>query len=54
LITIDVAGAMNHVDEGNRMTDIYIAKDWAIVDDVQSAVLNAFKKVEVKLGKNSN
>ncbi len=50
----DVAEAMNHVDEGNRMTDIYIAKDWAIVDDVQSAVLNAFKKEEVKLGKKSN
>ena len=50
----DVAEAMNHVDERNRMTDIYIAKDWTIVDDVQTAVLNAFKKVEMKLGKKSD
>lgn len=34
----DVALALNHVDEGNRTTDIYIAKDWRIVDDVQRKV----------------
>ncbi|MBP6139919.1 MAG: site-specific integrase [Bacteroides sp.] len=44
----DVALALNHVDEGNRTTDIYIAKDWKIVDDVQRKVIAQLKKVEVK------
>ena len=44
----DVALALNHVDEGNRTTDIYIAKDWKIVDDVQRRVIAQLKKVEVK------
>ena len=35
----DVALALNHVDEGHRTTDIYIAKDWKIVDEVQERVL---------------
>lgn len=45
----DVALALNHVDEGNRTTDIYIAKDWKIVDDVQRKVIAQLKKVEVKV-----
>ena len=47
----DVALALNHVDEGNRTTDIYIAKDWKIVDDVQRKVIAQLKKVEAKLAK---
>ena len=47
----DVALALNHVDEGNRTTDIYIAKDWKIVDDVQRRVIAQLKKVEVKIRK---
>ena len=47
----DVALALNHVDEGNRTTDIYIAKDWKIVDDVQRKVIAQLKKVEVKVMK---
>lgn len=35
----DVSLALNHVDEGHRTTDIYIEKDWTIVDDVQEKVL---------------
>lgn len=35
----DVALALNHVDQGNKTTDIYIEKDWSIVDEVQSRVL---------------
>lgn len=48
----DIALALNHVDEGNRTTDIYIAKDWKIVDDVQRNVIAQLKKVETKLMKN--
>ncbi len=47
----DVALALNHVDEGNRTTDIYIAKDWKIVDDVQRKVIAQLKKVEARIGK---
>lgn len=45
----DVAFALNHVDEGNRITDIYIAKDWKIVDDVQRRVIVQLKKIEAKI-----
>lgn len=44
----DIALALNHVDEGNRTTDIYIAKDWKIVDDVQRKVIALLRKVEVR------
>ena len=44
----DVALALNHVDEGNRVTDIYIAKDWRIVDEVQDKVLKKLKEKEVE------
>lgn len=47
----DVALALNHVDEGNRTTDIYIAKDWKIVDDVQRKVITQLRKVEIKVMK---
>ncbi len=33
----DVAAALNH--SSNTITDVYIAKDWQIVDDVQNGVL---------------
>lgn len=35
----DVALALNHVDQGNKVTDIYIEKDWSIVDEVQANVV---------------
>lgn len=35
----DVALALNHVDHGRRTTDIYLEKDWKIVDEVQDAVI---------------
>lgn len=47
----DVALALNHVDSGNQMTDIYISKDWSIVDDVQRRVISELKKTEAKLMK---
>ena len=38
-----IGQALNHVDEGHKTTDIYIEKDWAIVDNVQDAVINLLK-----------
>ncbi len=34
----DIGMALNHIDQTNRITDIYIAKDWSIIDDVQEKV----------------
>lgn len=34
---------MNHLGEDHKITDIYIEKDWAIVDEVQQAVMNLFR-----------
>lgn len=39
----DVAMALNHVDQSTRVTDIYIAKDWSIVDEVQAGVVGLLK-----------
>lgn len=36
----DVGLAMNHKDQSNRVTDIYVSKNWDIIDEVQSAVIN--------------
>ena len=44
----DVALALNHIDEGHRTTDIYIAKDWKIVDEVQVKVIVILRKLDVK------
>jgi integrase len=44
----DVALALNHIDEGHRTTDIYIAKDWKIVDEVQFKVITILRKLDVK------
>lgn len=35
----DVAMALNHIDAGRKTTDIYIEKDWKIIDEVQEAVI---------------
>lgn len=35
----DVAEALNHVDNGHKSTDIYIEKDWSVVDKVQKKVI---------------
>jgi len=44
----DVALALNHIDEGHRTTDIYIAKDWKIVDEVQVKVITILRKLDFK------
>jgi len=35
----DVALALNHKDQMNRVTDIYIGKNWDIIDEVQTGVI---------------
>lgn len=43
----DVGLALNHVDQGNKTTDIYIEKDWAIVDDVQANVISLLSEPDL-------
>ncbi|MBL4675056.1 MAG: site-specific integrase [Mucilaginibacter sp.] len=42
----DVALALNHVDQGRRTTDIYLERDWTIVDEVQEAVMNELRELD--------
>ena len=39
----DVGAALNHIDNGHTTTDIYIQKDWKIVDDVQYEVIGLLR-----------
>jgi integrase len=39
----DIAEALNHVDGEHKITDIYIEKDWSVVDKVQAAVMKFFR-----------
>jgi len=42
----DVALALNHVDNEHSTTDIYIEKDWNIVDEVQMKVIKLLRKLD--------
>jgi integrase len=44
----DVAQALNHVDNEHTTTDIYIEKDWRIVDRVQMNVVILLRKLDKK------
>jgi hypothetical protein len=44
----DVGLALNHIDEGHRTTDIYISKDWTIVDEVQVKVITLLRRLDIK------
>lgn len=44
----DVALALNHVDDEHRTTDIYIEKDWSIVDEVQTKVIGLLRRLDMK------
>ena len=48
MVKDDVSLALNHVDEGHRTADIYIAKDWKIVDEVQIKVVSLLRKLDNK------
>lgn len=41
----NIAEALNHVDGDHKVTDIYIEKDWGIVDKVQAAVMKYFREL---------
>jgi len=43
----DVALALNHIDQARKTTDIYLAKEWIIIDEVQEAVLNLIRSESV-------
>ncbi|MFN0291923.1 site-specific integrase [Pedobacter helvus] len=45
----DVAQALNHVDSEHTTTDIYIEKDWSIVDDVQIKVITLLRRLDIKI-----
>lgn len=49
----DIALALNHVDNGHRTTDIYLSKDWKIVDEVQQKVITLLRKLD-GIPKNKN
>jgi len=40
----DVHLALNHVDEKTKITDVYIARDWSIVDDANRKVIDLLVK----------
>jgi hypothetical protein len=42
----DIAETLNHVDGEHRTTDIYIEKDWSIIDDVQAAVIKDIRVLQ--------
>jgi hypothetical protein len=41
----DIAEALNHVDGDHKTTDIYIEKDWSIVDKVQAAIMKFYREL---------
>lgn len=45
----DVALALNHVDDEHRTTDIYIEKDWSIVDELQIKVIGLLRRFDMKM-----
>ena len=45
----DVLLAMNHVDMASRMIDIYIERDWKIVDEVQLKVVQLYRDSDAEL-----
>ena len=47
----DIALALNHADDGNKITDIYIEKDWTIIDRVQTAVIRYISREGMKRSK---
>jgi integrase len=49
IIKDDVALALNHVDDEHRTTDIYIEKDWSIVDEVQIKVIGLLRRLDMKI-----
>jgi integrase len=45
----DVALALNHKDQTKAVTDIYVAKNWAIIDKVQEANIQVLKDTDEQI-----
>ena len=45
----DVALALNHKDQSKAVTDIYLSKNWAIIDEVQEAVIKLLLNNKIKI-----
>lgn len=39
----DIALALNHIDDDNFVTDLYLSKDWSIIDEIQASVIRLVK-----------
>ncbi|MGN6179329.1 MAG: phage integrase SAM-like domain-containing protein [Mucilaginibacter sp.] len=39
----DIGLALNHIDDDTNVTDLYVSKDWSIIDEIQQAVINLLK-----------
>ena len=46
----DIGLALNHVDEDHATTDIYVDKDWSLVDAVQECVLKLLRQLDAPVG----
>ena len=44
----DVDECLNHVDQGSRMADYYIEKDWTLIDESNKKVIDFLKCVQDK------
>jgi len=52
--TDDAAQVPNHIDSEHKTTDIYIEKNWSIVDAIQAACSDVLIACPIKLIRNSN
>ncbi len=46
-----VHAALNHVDDGMKVTDIYLDKDWSLINDANRKVIDYIKKLTVSVRK---
>lgn len=42
----DVNLALNHVDQGKKVADMYIEKDWSLIDNANRSVLDYIQNVK--------
>lgn len=42
----DITFALNHIDNGHRTTDIYIAKGWKIINELQLKVVCILRNLD--------
>lgn len=49
----DINLSLNHVDEGLKMADVYIAKDWSLIDEANRKVIDYLNGSDLKDLKNT-